>query len=375
MKKLLIVFVTTALLNLTACATPTTMSPQGSSAEIDKEARLQKEMALKRAAKEDLRVRNIAYPILKANAELCQDTAYTLGITAWNDYTVPKEYKDTANVLYGLGEVAQVQAVVKGTPAAKSGIKVGDKIISVNDQELPVGRNAITAFAQALDNDEPKIKLTLNRDGNESTATITRVKTCGYGVVYNPEDSSVNAYADGNNIIIPRGMIRFVDSDSELALVIAHELGHNAMGHMDKKKTNAMGAGLGGFALDILAAAAGVNTQGAFTDAAMKAGAGAYSVEFEQEADYVGMYFLERAGYKANNVANFWRRMASEMDDSNIKQQSTHPATAERFVAIEKTYDEIQGKKKKGAKLEPEIDVERQKKTNMKPREAGGFNQ
>ena len=371
MKHILFVLVAVAL---TSCATPTTMSPQGSSAEIDKEASLQKELALKRSLEEDARVRNIAFPISKANASLCEDTHYELGMTVWNHESISREYQDVAHEVYGVGSDLQVRNVYKNTPASANGIKAGDIILAIDEQEIPAGRNAMKTMATILDKADQQIAMTIVRNGKEIDKTITRAETCGYGVIYDSENSSVNAYADGNNIIIPRGMLRFVDSDKELALVIAHELGHNAMGHMDKKRTNAMGAGLGGFALDILAAAAGVNTGGAFTDAAARAGAGAYSVEFEQEADYVGMYFLARAGYSTSGVANFWRRMSSELNDSNINERSTHPATAERFVAIEKAHAEIQAKKSTGKKLVPEIDLEKQERSNMKYEEPQGYN-
>jgi len=345
---------------MSGCATPTTMSPQGSKAEIDREARIQKEMAFKRVLEEEERVREVSYPIFIANASLCTETALSLGMNAWNEHTLSGEYKDVGNILYGLGEVLQVQAVYTGTPAARADMQAGDKIIAINDEEISSGRNAISQLQKALaEAEDPEVKITLSRKGREFSQNVERARVCKYGISYDYESMDVNAYADGKFIYITRGMLRFVDNDTELALVIAHELAHNAMGHVKKQKTNAMGAGLGGFAIDILAAAAGVNTQGAFTDAAMKAGAKAYSVEFEQEADYVGMYFMKRAGYRVDGVANFWRRMAAENSAGGIKRRTTHPATAERFVAINKAYEEIQKKKLSKLELKPEIDQEK----------------
>lgn len=360
------------ILGLSACATPTTVSPQGSSAEIDKEARLQKRLVLKKYLEEDRHIKNIAFPILKDNAELCTKTNYSLGLDIWNEHSLPNQYKDTANILYGIGEVAQVQSVYKNTPAATENIMPGDKLIAVNDQEVPHGKKAIKKIQELLEKDEDaNITITLTRNGQELKKDISRIQLCKYGVVYDSESMEINAYADGENIYVTRGMYRFIDNDDELALVISHELGHNAMGHSEKKETNMAVAGIGGLAIDILAATAGVNTQGAFTDAAMRAGGNVYSVAFEQEADYVGMYFMERAGYNTADAANFWRRMAAEYNDSTIKKRTTHPATAERFVAIEKTYEEIQTKKKNGIKLEPELDEGKAEKAqlNTKPKQ------
>jgi len=335
------------------------MSPQGSRAEVEKESQLQKEMAFKRALEEESRVLNIAYPILKANAELCESSMYSAGVHFWNSYAIQKEYKDIAASLYGVDDSLKVAKIVKSSPAEKVGLKSGDMIMAVNGTAIPSGRNAVQFVTKAFDNVEGKdIEISYERNGKQETKTVSRVPVCKYGVVYNADDTSVNAYADGNNIIIPRGMLRFIDNDTELALVISHELAHNAMGHMSKKKQNAVGAGLAGFAFEVLIAAAGGTPDGSVTQSAMNAGAQAYSVEFEQEADYVGMYFMERAGYKTDGVANFWRRMASELDDKAIQNRGSHPTAPERFVAIEKTHQEIQDKKKKGLTLKPEIKEE-----------------
>ena len=59
-------------------------------------------------------------------------------------------------------------------------------------------------------------------------STRTRTNVCDYPVLLG-DDDALNAYADGNNIIITRGMMRFLESDRELALVIGHELAHNSM--------------------------------------------------------------------------------------------------------------------------------------------------
>jgi len=138
------------------------------------------------------------------------------------------------------------------------------------------------------------------------------------------------------------------------------------MNHIDAKKTN---AGLGmaiGLLLDVGAAVAGVNTQGGFTDAGGKLGAQAFSVDFENEADYVGLYFMANANYKIDNVAVFWRRMAQE-NPSAISLSSTHPSTSERFVSIEKTIAEIKQKQLNNKPLKPEMKIKAIDKVEDKP--------
>jgi predicted Zn-dependent protease len=87
---------------------------------------------------------------------------------------------------------------------------------------------------------------------------------------------------------------------------------------------------------------------------ASNAGAGVYSVEFEQEADYVGLYFMAQAGYKIDEAPNFWRRMATS-NSSSISMKSSHPTHPERFLALETTVKEIKDKIANNQPLKPEM--------------------
>jgi beta-barrel assembly-enhancing protease len=142
-------------------------------------------------------------------------------------------------------------------------------------------------------------------------------------------------------------MMRFVESDNELALVVGHELAHNTLGHMSKKRTNAMiGAILGA----ILSAAIRVDVSRAGADL----GAAAYSQDFEAEADYAGIYYAARAGFNVGDAPKLWRRMAVEHPRA-IGHGTTHPDTATRFVALDKTVDEIVKKLETNQALKPEM--------------------
>ena len=116
-----------------------------------------------------------------------------------------------------------------------------------------------------------------------------------------------------------------------------------------------LGGGMG-LAVDILAAMAGVNTQGAFMKMGSNMGGGAFSQSFESEADYVGLYIMANAGVDYHAAAHFWRRMAVAHPDS-IEHAKTHPSTAERFVAMKKAVAEIDGKLAAGESLKPEVET------------------
>jgi Zn-dependent protease with chaperone function len=74
-------------------------------------------------------------------------------------------------------------------------------------------------------------------------------------------DDTVNAFASSKRVLITTGMIRFCETDKELALVVGHEISHIALGHQAKSVVNS----IPGMILDIIILTlAGVDTGGTF---------------------------------------------------------------------------------------------------------------
>lgn len=353
--------ITCVFLLLTACATPVTRTPEGSKKEIKAEEKLQFDMAFERMLAENQRVLDLAWPILNVNADLCEETSLQTGMEIWTKHSLPQHYQGPAKRLYDLGDTPQIMLVSKNSPADKVGLMRGDKILDVNGQKIPPGKKAGPAYGRIIEaRTSPELEFGILRYGQPMAVRVRSESACDYGIIYDPYEVNVNAFADGYNIHIPRGMIRFADNDTELALVIGHEIAHNAMQHQDKKMMNAVTAGLFGLMVEGMIYAGGGAPDGDLTNTAMALGYRTHSIDFEHEADYVGMYMMARAGYDTSSAANFWRRMASEYKDGAIKERrgNTHPTSAKRFIALDKTHQEIQEKRRRYLKLWPELDPE-----------------
>lgn len=163
------------------------------------------------------------------------------------------------------------------------------------------------------------------------------------------EDSpTLNAYTDGEKVVFHSGIIKLLDKDEELAVVLGHEYAHVMLLHINKRKSNMF---LGLVVDVLLSGATGVSTEGAFSEL----GAKAYSKDFELEADYAGLYLAHRAGYDISQAANVWRKMAIETGSATVKRyNSTHPSSPKRFLAQERTYSEIIQKELDGLPLLPD---------------------
>ncbi|MEO8561673.1 MAG: M48 family metalloprotease [bacterium] len=190
-------------------------------------------------------------------------------------------------------------------------------------------------------------------DASDVTSGATLDTLCAFAVTVQRDDA-VNASADGRTIVLSSALLRFANDD-ELSVVLAHELAHNAMRHMDAVKKNAMAGGLLGAVADLaIAAAGGGNTGGQLAKQGAAAGAMAFSQDFEREADYVGLYILAWAGQPTDNAAQLWRRLAIE-HPAEITFATTHPTTAERFVRLEQWQGEINRKIVSGSAFGPDV--------------------
>lgn len=371
-------YATFTVLCASACAAPMTQMGSVSQEDVRAEQFRQQQLVVRSGIKDQQRVENVGYALLKAALPICGPGAVNTrtGVRFANVYSFTKDYQPAARAV-GFSDTLTVVGIAKGSAAERSGLAVGDRIVGLGGSSVRAGRDAVRDAGSKLArirNAETNFGFQIVRGSlaltsapavaQEGQAAVSPITTpvelsvppdtvCDYGVSAIKEDA-LNAWADGKNVYVTSAMLRFAADDEELAVVLSHEISHNAMRHIDAKKKNAAIGAIFGAILDIAAASQGINTGGEFTNDMMAAASMAFSQDFEREADYVGLYVLARAGHPIANSPDFWRRMAQEAPGS-IKFASSHPTTAERFLRLEKTVAEIDQKRASGAPLLPEM--------------------
>jgi len=347
--------ISVAALGLIAWVDPKTAAPTVTKEAAADEAQREMVYVLKARAKELRRVEDIAFRIEVANQDLCADRRPRLGLSTGVAEAFNDKSRAAAVVAFGLGDGLTVTGVVSGGPAASAGLQPGDVVVSINGEAAPGGKAAVDKFskrlAELVGQSTNPVTLVVHRAGEEKVIAVTPVIACAYAVAVD-DSPDINAYADGTSIHINRPMLRLATTDEELALVIAHELAHDGQHHLQAKAHNARILGVPGLLIDLAAAANGVDTKGAFTKAGIQYGRAHAAPAFESEADYVGMYYMARAGYSTSGVEDFWRKMAVEAPDA-IFVKSDHPTTPDRFLAIAATSKEIEDKRSKNEPLVP----------------------
>ncbi len=343
--KLLCWLAAVAFLFSLGCATRLSR-PETGSAEIEAERREQLKLALSLAIERQVRVWRIGNTLRRAGADLCgDDVRYTFGFFAVDRKTFAKEYQEVADDI-GLGPGVQVWEVLPEFQSLESELKKKDQIVEIEGDPV----SDFKSFEQAMKNPfkTGNLHMSLKREsGERATVWLKGTLACDYRAAVVAGDA-VNAFADGQHVIITTGMLRFAGSDDELALVLGHEFAHNALAHVRQMKAQTFGGLLLDMAVGVFT---GVNTGGLFSSM----GRVIFSKQFEADADYMGLYMAARAGYEIKIAPNFWRRMAVEHPGS-IKQNymSTHPSTPERATAINASIAEIEKKLREGQSLAPE---------------------
>ena len=320
--------------------------PDSSDAAIEKERREQLKLSLSLLLDRQTRTWSIGNRLRRAGADLCADEVrYTFGFFAVDSKTFSKEYQQVAPDI-GIGSGMRIWAVLAEFESPQTELKKGDKIIEIDAQPVSDFKSFENAMQNPFETGLLPMKLT-RASGEEISVSLTGHIACDYRAAVVPTDV-VNAFADGKNVFLTTGMLRFAKSDDELALVLGHEFAHNALNHLRQLRAQSFG----GYLLDLAVGVfTGVNTGGLFS----QLGRITFSEEFEADADYMGLYMAARAGYDIKIAPNFWRRMAVEHPGSiRENMMATHPSTPERAVALEQSIEEIEEKINDGRPLTPE---------------------
>ena len=330
---------------LAACAAPTTKRVDVSDEATKAEAARQTELAVSEMVEEQKRISRVHRTLSVKSHALCGDlVGPDVGLYAM---TKPKgNFGPVLESKYGIGDRRTVLFVLEGGPAEAAGIKPRDVIKSVNGVQM-TDRDGLVKLYEKVGPEDP-LTYEIERSGETLSIVVKPDRACRFPIALGPQQT-INAFADGRQVVITRGMVNFTRNDDELALVISHEMAHNIMKHIEARKQN-MGVGvLADIALILL-------SRGQVNPNISQVAGGAYSQEFEAEADYVGLYVMAQAGMPITDAPKFWRRMAAAHPASiKTNHSASHPSTAYRMVALEEAVKEIDDKRQRGEPLVPNM--------------------
>ena len=187
----------------------------------------------------------------------------------------------------------------------------------------------------------------LNRIGNAMVAKYpeARGENGNDFEFFAVRDATLNAFAlPGGFIGLHSALILTTQSESELASVMAHEIGHVAQRHIARM----LGQQKQDMVIPLLSVAAAALAARSSPDAAQALIAGGlgltvqrqlnFSREAEREADRIGFRILGASGYDPSGMTVFFGRMqtaARGYSDTTPAYLRTHPMTTERIADIQ----------------------------------------
>ncbi len=207
------------------------------------------------------------------------------------------------------------------------------------EEERKYGRQMYSQIASSIPiNNDPYISIYLRTVKDR----LEEVAKPPFSIVFTIIDSpTIDAFASiGGYVYMTTGLVAMCDTEAEFAGVLSHEYAHIAKRHI--AKTLEKQKYVNWTTLATLLAAAlvpGAQAKGA----ALMTGLGAaqqmsinYTRENEEEADRVGAFNADKAGYGGLGTAEFLKKLRMTAGEKTIPQYLlTHPYHDERIIRIE----------------------------------------
>jgi Zn-dependent protease with chaperone function len=255
------------------------------------------------------------------NPDHPQSKAYQ---TAANEYFAQYKKKlnskvTTSGILGTIGQVA-------------TGNEIGALQIG---QALLAGENAAgQSFAQnikaqsSMVNDDQQLKY-LNDIGQKLAKLMGRNEfQYEFNII---DDPTPNAFAlPGGKIFFHTGILDLMDSEAELAGVLAHEIAHSVLSHSYKQIGE---SALTGTAANVISSVLG-SEAGAVSNVGGLILSQKFSRDKEKQADILGLRVLDAAGYSADGLYNVMAKL-KKVSGGGANLLSSHPASEERMRYLE----------------------------------------
>jgi hypothetical protein len=216
-------------------------------------------------------IKNLEYTLTTHAAKYCGELTRPRAGVLLAD---PKKFADRdleniARERLSLGDAPTVVHLVSGGPFERAGLRTGDELLSVDDEELETSGD----FAQLLleSGERTAIRVRFRRNGAEHELRVPLAPACPITFGLATSAMLVPWQHEKLAIAVPLGLVRWSQSDDELAVLTAHQLAHALFDRPDEPE-----------------------------------------LESEARADRLGLIIASGAGYDVSDAASHWERIAHE---------------------------------------------------------------
>lgn len=272
------------------------------------------------------RLDRVGGKLLINNAVLCRKQLRNLlGFSVANKYTYSPSSATLASEIYGLDDRLQIMNVIPGSGAEQAGLQRGDILSLIDGKPVPRGIHAerdTVEMLSSLVSRQKSLNLTVLRNRVPRKIAVSLTPACGFRIELG-QTAHVNAYSDGNRILVTQGMMLLAKSDEELAYILSKEMAHNVLEHAKMLQNTRAATSL----IDNL-----ILTP---TRPMSHSGLKPMPKKFDIDADTLSLAMSLRGGYGIDNAPRFWKKLAYRFPATNAMNYTTlHPATSARLEAM-----------------------------------------
>lgn len=263
--------------------------------------------AVRAAAVQDVRLATVGYRLargcngLSDKAPLLTARVSMPGLVVQDITQYDEADRPSARRALKIGDGPTVVHVISNSAADRAKLRPGDRIVAVNGNVIDASA-ARDRYARMAQFDRFLAK---SSGPGDWMVEVMRANGARFSTVLASEGGcaslfqvipgrKINARADGTYVQVNGAMMDFAATDDDLAVVVAHELAHNVLGHHLK------------------------NTA---------------SKQAEYEADRFGVWLVARAGYDVDAALPFWTRL-ERRTNPGIFADGSHPSPKKRLAAV-----------------------------------------
>jgi len=274
--------------------------PVDGGAASHREAALREE-ALERYRTDQKRIVDVAYRLAVAGAPICdEEVAPLLGAIIARGSDFGRSQKKQTELVFGASDEITVFAVAEDSPAKRAGLVPRDQILAVDGSKPDQARDVFDQLRKA-GSEEPLLRI---RRGEEVfDVALPRTIGCPYGLFVAPSGGiDTDRFRNNKEMLIPTGLLRFVEDDDELAIALSHQIGHQILQSFRTAKN-------------------------------------------EPRADELGLQIASLAGFDVSKAPAYWDRWASlqfwTITSDTGGQTIQHGGMSRRASAIRKSVTEL----------------------------------
>ena len=259
------------------------------------------------------RLMRVGDPIRLHNTQFCPRLGPVLGMSVLTKREIGEALWPAARKVLPLDQRVRVLSMLPDYPASQAGLAVGDAILKVGNQKIKKSSDIRELRFRREDSASWEIvPFVIERKGKRLEIDVAYWPGCSETADLSWSET-INAYAGYRQILFTAGILRFLPDDDALATIMGHELAHIVLTHRFSKST------------------------------------------WEEEADYMGLYFAARAGFDISNAFETEERFSLlSYRGLRYRPGRSHPTYPARVASMKATIEEINAKVAAGQPLVPE---------------------